>query len=88
MQVLKFGGTSVGSAQAIEQVCQIVSQYPRKGLLVIVVSAMSGTTDKLIKAGELSGKSHEGYKTLLQEIETRHRTPSANCFRLARKARC
>ncbi|WP_295123250.1 bifunctional aspartate kinase/homoserine dehydrogenase I [uncultured Chitinophaga sp.] len=72
MQVLKFGGTSVGSAKAIDQVCQIVSQYNKKGLMVIVVSAMSGITDKLIKTGELSGKSQEQYKDILKEIEVKH----------------
>ena len=72
MQVLKFGGTSVGSTQAIEQVCQIVASYKRKGTLALVVSAMSGTTDKLIQCGQLAGLQQEQYKSLLQEIEDRH----------------
>ncbi|RPE05840.1 bifunctional aspartate kinase/homoserine dehydrogenase I [Chitinophaga lutea] len=72
MQVLKFGGTSVGSTQAIEQVCQIVANYKRKGTLALVVSAMSGTTDKLIQCGQLAGLQQEQYKSLLQEIEDRH----------------
>ncbi|WP_119079719.1 bifunctional aspartate kinase/homoserine dehydrogenase I [Chitinophaga alhagiae] len=72
MQVLKFGGTSVGSTQAIEQVCNIVAQYKRKSTLVLVVSAMSGTTDKLIQCGQLAGLQQEQYKSLLQEIEDRH----------------
>lgn len=72
MQVLKFGGTSVGSTQAIEQVCGIVAKYKRKGTMALVVSAMSGTTDKLIQCGQLAGLQQEQYKSLLQEIETRH----------------
>ncbi|HEY0272828.1 MAG TPA: hypothetical protein VGC22_06555, partial [Chitinophaga sp.] len=42
MQVLKFGGTSVGSAKAIEQVCHILQQHKPGGRYAIVVSAMSG----------------------------------------------
>ena len=72
MQVLKFGGTSVGSPQAIEQVCGIIAKYPRKGHMVIVVSAMSGITDKLIQSGQLAGQAQEQYKNILQEIEARH----------------
>lgn len=72
MQVLKFGGTSVGSTQAIEQVCSIVAAYKRKGNMAIVVSAMSGITDKLIQCGQLAGQGQEQYKALLQEIEAKH----------------
>ncbi|MGN7723355.1 bifunctional aspartate kinase/homoserine dehydrogenase I [Chitinophaga sp. 22620] len=72
MQVLKFGGTSVGSTAAIEQVCSIVAQYKRKGNMAIVVSAMSGITDKLIQCGQLAGQCQEQYKSVLQEIELKH----------------
>lgn len=72
MQVLKFGGTSVGSTQAIEQVCSIIASYKRKGRMAIVVSAMSGITDKLIAAGQQAGQAQEQYRTILQEIENRH----------------
>lgn len=72
MQVLKFGGTSVGSTQAIEQVCNIIAGYKRKGRMAIVVSAMSGITDKLVSAGQLAGAAQESYRTILQEIEDKH----------------
>ena len=46
---MKFGGTSVGSATAIRQAARIVlDQSPHWGGLVVVVSAMSGVTDKLV----------------------------------------
>ena len=49
--VLKFGGTSVGSIDRIKNVAKIIATYKKKKLGVIVVSsAMSGTTNKLIKA--------------------------------------
>ena len=48
--VLKFGGTSVGSVERIKKVANIIGSYKRKNIGVIVVSsAMSGTTNELIK---------------------------------------
>tara|TARA_B100000795_G_C22762970_1_gene424416 strand:- start:292 stop:1503 length:1212 start_codon:yes stop_codon:yes gene_type:complete len=48
--VLKFGGTSVGSLERIKKVAKIIATYKKKKLGVIVVpSAMSGTTNELIK---------------------------------------
>ena len=46
MIVMKFGGTSVGSAEAIQQVVEIVRKYRERDLLV-VLSAMSTVTDSL-----------------------------------------
>ena len=72
MQVLKFGGTSMGSAQAIEQVCNIIQHKKPNGRFTIVASAMSGITDKLIQCGQLAGQGQEQYRTVLQEIENKH----------------
>lgn len=73
MKVLKFGGTSVGSTYAIQQVLHIIQkEISRHQSLVIIVSAMSGTTDKLINAGNLAAIKNEHYLTLLAEIETLH----------------
>ena len=48
--VLKFGGTSVSTTERIKKVANIIVSYVRKGFKVIAVSsAMSGTTDGLIK---------------------------------------
>ena len=48
--VLKFGGTSVGTIEKIKTVAEIINEYKRKKLKVIVVSsAMSGVTNELIK---------------------------------------
>jgi aspartate kinase len=55
--VVKFGGTSVGDAEAIERTAEIV-----KGRLdrqpVVVVSALSGATNSLLAIGEQSAKGH------------------------------
>ncbi len=80
MQVLKFGGTSVGSAQAISQVCDILARYKRKGVMAIVISAMSGTTDKLIRCGQLAAEGNEQYRDVLREIEQRHLDTVRNLF--------
>ncbi len=54
--VHKYGGTSVGSPERIRNVAERVLSYKRKGAdVVVVVSAMSGETDRLLKlAGSLS----------------------------------
>ncbi|SFD51948.1 aspartate kinase [Chitinophaga sp. CF118] len=72
MQVLKFGGTSMGSAQAIEQVCNIIQNKKPNGRFTIVASAMSGITDKLIQCGQLAGQGQEQYRSVLLEIENKH----------------
>ena len=52
MKVLKFGGTSVGSAESIKHVGEIVKGYRKSKVeVVVVVSAMSGVTNRLIKLG-------------------------------------
>ena len=56
--VLKFGGTSVGNIGRIKKVANIIGSYKKKNIRVIVVSsAMSGTTNDLIrKSKKLSDK--------------------------------
>ena len=53
MIVMKFGGTSVGNADAIKQVASIVQNDVRKKK-VIVLSACSGITNKLLYLGKKS----------------------------------
>jgi aspartate kinase len=53
MIVMKFGGTSVESAEAIERVSRIVSSRLRRSP-VIVVSAMARVTDQLVTMGNLA----------------------------------
>jgi aspartokinase/homoserine dehydrogenase 1 len=72
MQVLKFGGTSVGNAVNIKRVIQIVSDKLKNDKIIVVVSALGGTTDALINTGTLASKTDEGYKNILEEIELRH----------------
>ena len=70
--VLKFGGTSVGNIDRIKKIAQIIGSYKKKKLGVIVVSsAMSGTTNDLIKkTKELSPNFDSAeYDTLLASGE-------------------
>lgn len=50
MKILKFGGTSVGSAQRMGEVANIIQDSERK---IVVLSAMSGTTNELVEISEL-----------------------------------
>lgn len=49
MRVIKFGGTSVGSSARMRGVAEIVSQQAAEGPLVVVVSAVGGVTDTLLR---------------------------------------
>jgi len=70
MIVSKFGGTSVGSAENIKKVIRIVSQKKEK--MVVVVSALGGVTNLLIKASELALANDSAFITLIDDIEKRH----------------
>jgi len=50
LQVMKFGGTSVGDAACIARVARIVGDAARESSVVAVVSAMSGVTNRLVEA--------------------------------------
>lgn len=72
MQVLKFGGSSVATAENMEKVIEILLRAAEDGTTAVVVSAMGGVTDALISSGKLAASGSEQYKQLLQTIETRH----------------
>ncbi|KAK3604216.1 hypothetical protein CHS0354_002024 [Potamilus streckersoni] len=75
--VQKFGGTSVGTAERIEKVGQIISAWSKQYKVIVTVSAISsytkseGTTSKLILAKELAEK-HGPYIKVIDEIEELH----------------
>ncbi len=70
MKVLKFGGSSVANAANIQKVVSIVKRG--NGPQIIVVSALGGVTDMLIKTGTLAESADETYKEMLHEIEIKH----------------
>lgn len=72
MKVLKFGGSSVANAQNIEKVFNcILADNPEKKKIV-VVSALGGITDTLIKCCYFSAEQNNNYSALLDEAEIRH----------------
>ena len=70
MKVLKFGGTSVANAENINKVVNIVVKNDEAQ--IVVVSALGGVTDALIKAGTLAEKTDETYKDVLKALEIKH----------------
>lgn len=70
MKVLKFGGTSVGSAERIRHVASLVA--PR-GRNIIVLSAMAGTTNTLVEiAGYLYKRNINGAKETINLLESKY----------------
>jgi bifunctional aspartokinase / homoserine dehydrogenase 1 len=71
---MKFGGTSVGSLEAIANVIQIVQDTLAAGNHpIVIVSAMSGVTDQLIASvGDAAAGNKWGYISTAQKIRDRH----------------
>ncbi len=70
MKVLKFGGTSVGSVESIHQIQHIIAQ--QNDDCIVVVSALGGITDQLLKAAHLALEDREDYMEVYQAIRQRH----------------
>lgn len=66
MIVLKFGGSSVGSADSIKKVKEILESVD--GQAVVVVSAVGGITDRLITAARLAGEGNRDCFAHLESI--------------------
>lgn len=78
MIVLKFGGTSVGKPERMKKIARLVTEVP--GKKVVVLSALSGTTNALVRIGEalIAGKPelaeseirelHEHYLRFVDEL--------------------
>ncbi len=72
MKVMKFGGTSVGSAQRMKDVCQLITQDGTAK--VVVLSAMSGTTNTLVEISDyLYKKNPEGANNIINRLEQTYR---------------
>lgn len=70
MKVLKFGGTSVGSADRMKEVAALVNDGDRK---IVVLSAMSGTTNNLVEiANYLYKKNHDGANEIVSQMEKKY----------------
>lgn len=70
MKVMKFGGTSVGSAESILRVKSIVEKQTEP--VIVVVSALGGITDKLIRTSHMAVEGDALYQKSFDEIKQRH----------------
>lgn len=66
MKVMKFGGTSVGSAKSILNVKKIVEAADEP--VIVVVSALGGITDKLIDTSRKAATGDASYEDGFREI--------------------
>lgn len=72
MEVLKFGGTSVGSVNSILSLKAIVEKKAKHQPVVVVVSALGGITDKLIATAQLAVQGNEDWKNEFDAMVDRH----------------
>lgn len=72
MNVLKFGGTSVGSAENIKKVIEIVKAASESDQVVVVVSAVGGITDKLMGASQKAIENNLNYKNDFIKVKQQH----------------
>lgn len=72
MKVLKFGGTSVAHSQNILLVENIIRREALQGRVVVIVSALHGVTDSLIKAAEYAAAKDDTYIQLVKNLEEKH----------------
>ncbi len=72
MKILKFGGTSLGSVEALKALTGVVkSNLDQKEQIIVVVSAMGGVTNQLLKMAEDAVAGND-FSLALAEIEKRH----------------
>jgi aspartate kinase len=70
MKILKFGGTSVGSAQRMKDVAQLVDDGNQK---IVVFSAMSGTTNALVEISDyLYKKNPDGANEKINQLAAKY----------------
>lgn len=70
MKVLKFGGTSVGSAERIKKVAGLITN---RGRNVVVLSAMAGTTNTLVEISDYIKRGNiDGAKETINNLEKRY----------------
>jgi aspartokinase/homoserine dehydrogenase 1 len=73
MLVLKFGGTSLGSTEGLNNVINILKDKEHEGrVTVVVASAFSGTTDSLIDLARRARAGDPTYLNVVQTMQKRH----------------
>lgn len=86
MKVLKFGGTSVGTAESLTNVKQIVTAC--KGQVIVVVSALGGVTNQLIQMADLAEAHSDEWESILEQVKARHKSVIDAVVPEDRQAQC
>lgn len=71
MKIMKFGGTSVGKPERMHQVAKLITQGDEAK--IVVLSALSGTTNSLVAIGEALAKSDkQEAKRVIETLEAHY----------------
>ncbi len=90
MNVLKFGGTSIGNEDSIRKAADIIAKSTE--CTVVVFSAISGVTNQLVKIAEMASQGDTAYIKLLDKVLVQHqnlyndlvqKAPDASFFEIA-----
>src|SRR5215470_736870 len=89
LQVMKFGGTSVGDASCIARAAKIIVDTSKEYRCVAVVSAMSGVTNRLIEAANhaRSGNAAEA-GAILEALRKQHETALSSLIPSEKEREC
>ena len=74
MRILKFGGSSLATADSIRQVAAIILENMRREPVVIVVSAFQRVTNELLECARLAEKGDAQWESMWRQIVSRHRS--------------
>jgi len=79
MRVLKFGGTSVGTAQRMKEVAALIDDNHQK---IVVLSAMAGTTNSLVEIANYLYKNNlDGANEVINRLEETYQDEIKNLYR-------
>jgi len=80
MKILKFGGTSVGSADRMKSVATLIKKNTEP--VIVVLSAMSGTTNNLVElATNLYAKNHAKANEVISILENKYKQEIKNLYK-------
>ncbi len=78
MKVIKFGGSSVGTAENIKRVKDIIIRQSDD--VIVVISALDGITDRICRAAKMASEGDDNFNDELNSIETYHQEVIKSLF--------
>lgn len=72
LHILKFGGSSVAKPERIKNSIEIVRRRMAETRVAVVVSALGGVTDELLRMMEAAGRGDESWETRFEGVRQRH----------------